>query len=319
MQVITIGETMAVFTPNQRGKMRYASSYKRSFAGAESNVAIALANLNIQVSWISQLGEDELGHAIYSLMKGHSVDTSNVTFTTKAPTGIMLKENRSVATTNVYYYRQNSAFAHIQKAQIDESLFKQAKILHITGITPLLSESAYEACMECVRFAQKHQMRIFFDPNLRMKLLSDSNQIARLKELAMHSHFFMPNVHEAQFLFNLTSADPKVILDHLSSEIKATIILKDGNRGTYFVSPEESGYVEAFQVEEVDPIGAGDAFAAGIIYSTLQKGSLKDSVLIGNAMGAMAVMAEGDIENLPTTEELDRFLKQTTGNENVFR
>lgn len=319
MQVITIGETMAVFTPTQRGKMRYASNYKRNFAGAESNVAIALANLNVQVSWISQLGEDELGHAIYSLMKGHSVDTSNVSFTTKAQTGILLKENRNAGMTNVYYYRQNSAFAHIHKTQIDESLFKQAKILHITGITPLLSESAYEACMECVRLAEKHQMRIFFDPNLRMKLLTDSNQIARLKELAQRCHVFMPNMHEAQFLFNLTSAEPKVILDQLASELKATIILKDGTHGTYFVSTEESGYVEAFQVNEVDPIGAGDAFAAGIIYSTLQNRSLKECVLIGNAMGAMAVLAEGDIENLPTTEELDRFLKQTTDNENVFR
>ncbi|ATP40413.1 2-dehydro-3-deoxygluconokinase [Solibacillus sp. R5-41] len=319
MEVITLGETMAVFTASQRGKMRYASSYKRSFAGAESNVAIALSNLNVQVSWISQLGEDELGHAIYAFMKGHSVDTSNVTFTTKAPTGLMLKENRSLGMTNVYYYRQNSAFAHIHKTQIDESLFTQAKILHITGITPLLSESAYEACMECVRLAQKHQMRIFFDPNIRMKLLTCGDQIARLKTLVMHCDFFMPNVHEAQFLFNITSADPKVILDKLASKIKATIILKDGTRGTYFVSPEESGYVEAFQVDEVDAIGAGDAFAAGMIYSTLQNGSLRDSVLKGNAMGAMAVMAEGDIENLPTIDELDRFLKQTTGNDNVFR
>ncbi|WP_308215406.1 PfkB family carbohydrate kinase [Sinobaca sp. H24] len=66
MDVITIGETMALFSPNTPGRMRYASSFDRKFGGAESNLAIGLARLGHEAGWISQIGNDELGKAMLS-------------------------------------------------------------------------------------------------------------------------------------------------------------------------------------------------------------------------------------------------------------
>lgn len=316
---MTIGETMGVFTANQIGKMRYASNFRRTFAGAESNVAIALANLNIGVSWISQLGDDELGHAIYSFMKGHGVDVSNVSFTDQAATGLMLKERRDAAHTNVYYYRKDSAFSFIPLENINEQVFQQAKILHITGITPLLSTNAYKACLRCIDLAKENGMQVVFDPNIRRKLLQHEQQKQWLKDIACQCDFFLPNMQEVRYLYDIQSEDAEEVLAELHSLLTAAIILKNGNDGTYYKTAEDKGMVPIFQVEEVDAIGAGDAFAAGVIYGILNKEHLSQAIKLGNAMGAFAVMAEGDIENLPSVKELHDFITANKSSDNVFR
>lgn len=319
MDVITFGETMAVFSPNQSGKLRYASQYSRNYAGAESNVAIGLSNLGIKVSWISQLGEDEFGEAIHSFIAGHHIDTSNVIHTSKAPTGVMFKEYRNSDNMNVYYYRKNSAFSLITKEYIKESVFKDAKILHLTGITPLLSDSAYEACLTCIKYAKANNIKVIFDPNIRMKLVEDKNDLNKLKNIALQSDYFLPNILEVNMLFELHTEEPMIILDKLKEFAIPNVILKNGINGTYYLTENETGFVQSYQVKEVDPIGAGDAFAAGLIFGIVKNESLEIAVKRGNAMGAYAVMVKGDIENLPDLAELNLFMGNKKRLDNVNR
>ncbi|WP_224654145.1 PfkB family carbohydrate kinase, partial [Escherichia coli] len=76
MDVLTIGESMVVLSPKTQGAMRYCTEFTRFFAGAESNVAIALTRLGHSVSWVSQVGDDEFGTALLSFVRGEGVDTS---------------------------------------------------------------------------------------------------------------------------------------------------------------------------------------------------------------------------------------------------
>ncbi|MFR9049426.1 MAG: PfkB family carbohydrate kinase, partial [[Clostridium] leptum] len=104
-RVITIGETMAALSPCQAGALRYVGDYQMRIAGAESNVAVGLAKLEIESAWISRLGEDELGCFVRNQIRSEGVDCGNVVFDPEHSTGLLLKETGTLET-KVYYYRE---------------------------------------------------------------------------------------------------------------------------------------------------------------------------------------------------------------------
>ena len=110
-QLITIGETMAAFTPDSVGALRYVQNFGIRTAGAESNVAVGLAKLGLEAAWVSRLGTDEFGCFIRNQLRAEGVDCSRVIYDPDHRTGIMFKET-SVGETKVFYYRENSAASH---------------------------------------------------------------------------------------------------------------------------------------------------------------------------------------------------------------
>jgi len=170
MDVVTIGESMIVLTPTSDGFMRNASHFTKKIGGAESNVAVGLARLGHKAGWISMLGDDEFGKAILAFLKGENVDVSQVTFDNEAPTGIYFKEPRRQNSTRVYYYRKDSAASKLTPSHLQNEYISKAKYVHITGITPALSESCRETVFEMIKLAKQNGSIIVFDPNLRTKL-----------------------------------------------------------------------------------------------------------------------------------------------------
>lgn len=309
MDVVTIGESMALFTPDTTGKMRYASTFSRKIAGAETNVAIGLQRLGYQTGWISRVGDDELGQTLVSFIRGEGVDVSQVTRDEKASTGLYFKELRKVDDVRVYYYRAGSAASRLEPAHINEQYIANAKYLHLTGITPALSETCYQTIIHAIDIAKKHGVPIIFDPNIREKLWS-SKQKARdvLLEIASEADIVLPGVSEAKFFFGEKSIDEYAQL--FKANGSSVVILKEGSKGTHYYTDDESGFVASYRVEHVvDPIGAGDGFAAGVISGLLEELPLDQAIARGNAIGAIVTMVNGDVEGLPDKEEIDRFLQ----------
>ena len=110
--VVTLGETMALFAPREAGPLRYISDFRLKFGGAETNFATALVRLGLSAGWISRLGDDELGRFIAHNLRGEGVDISRVGIDPEAPTGLYVKELSAVGETSVYYYRRGSAARH---------------------------------------------------------------------------------------------------------------------------------------------------------------------------------------------------------------
>ena len=157
---------MVVFNPQSNRPLRYVNTFEKTVGGAESNVATALAKLNHTVGWFSKLSNDEFGRYLISTIRGEGVDTSRVILDENNSTGIIFKEYYQRSNPNVYYYRKNSAASTISPDDIDEEYIKSAKILHLTGITPALSESAREAVYKAIEIAKANDVLISFDPNV---------------------------------------------------------------------------------------------------------------------------------------------------------
>lgn len=308
MDVVTFGETMVLFTPETTGFMRYAHTYSRKFGGSETNFAIGLARLGHSAGWISRVGDDELGKAMLSFIRGEGVDVSRVRLDAQAPTGIYFKEIRNASDVNVYYYRKGSAASLMTKDDLDETYLMQAKYLFVSGITPALSDSCREMVWEAIRLAKKHRLTVVFDPNLRKKLWTEEQARETLLAIAAEADIVLPGISEGEFLFG--ERDPIVLGQRFLDHGAKTVVLKLGEQGAHYFTREENAHVPGFPVERViDPVGAGDGFAAGLVSGLLDGLPLADAVKRANAVGAIVTMVNGDVEGLPEREDLKRFME----------
>lgn len=316
MEVITIGETMVLFDPVIDGPFRYVDQFRKRIGGAESNLAIGLARLGKDVGWISQLGDDELGNYVLSFIRGEGVDTSRVRQTSEAPTGVYIKERVREGHAQVYYYRKSSAASQLTAEIIDWEYVKQAKMVHISGITPFLSESCWKVVQQVFSFAKENGITISFDPNVRTKLWDDPEVAKqRLLQLSEASDILLAGLDEAVILLNAEDVDE--ILSYFRNKGVASVVLKDGANGVYYASNEGSGFVPSFKVDRVvDPVGAGDGFASGVLASLLEEKSLEEAVKVGAVIGAMVVSTFGDIEGLPDKKSIEQYLN---GKRDVIR
>ncbi|TFB24448.1 sugar kinase [Filobacillus milosensis] len=318
IDVFTIGETMVLFQPEQMAPLDYVSHFPKKIGGAESNVAIGLSRLGHSVGWFSKLGEDPFGRFVLKTIRGEGVDVSRCRFTTDAPTGLLFKEQLSPNDVNVYYYRQNSAASLMTENDLDEDYIAQSKILHVTGITPALSESCYQAVMKAIEIAKKHGLKIVFDPNLRLKLWSKQRAKDVLNEIAGQADVILPGLDEGQFMTGKENIED--VAKSLARRDDQTVIMKLGSEGAYIHTKDEKSYVPGFPVKQVvDPVGAGDGFAAGIISGLLKEKPWQDVVKRANAIGAMVVGMRGDIEGLPTNDSVNQFMKPNQNQRDVKR
>ena len=309
MDVITIGESMILFTPSTKGPMRYKSKYFATIAGAESNVAIGLSKLGHKVGWISRLGNDEFGKKILTFLRGEGVDVSQVILDPINQTGLYFKEMISSNDVRVHYYRKNSAASLMKPIDLNESYISEAKYLHISGITPALSETCYETILHAIDIAKSNKVKVVFDPNLRRKLWSKEKAKKVLLEITEKADIILPGIDEGEFLTGEES--PEKIAKTLYEIGPNTVVLKLGAKGAYYYTAEENKYVPPYPVKQVtDPVGAGDGFAAGFLSGLLDGLIMSKAVERAAAVGSMVTMVEGDVEGLPDRDQLNQYLEQ---------
>lgn len=310
LDVVTLGETMALFTPGKQGYLRYENQFSRSFAGSETNVAIGISRMGYKAGWISKVGKDEFGKALLMFLRGEQIDISLVK-EVAAPTGLMFKEYLRENQTRVSYYRKGSAASQMAPIDLDEEYIKQAKYLFVSGITPALSESCKETVFAAIELAKKNGVQVVFDPNLRKTLWEEHVARETLLEISKKADMILPGISEGEFLFGIS--DEAEISKKLIEMGAKKVIVKLGAKGAFYMTEEESGYVPGYQVERViDPIGAGDAFASGLLTGLLDKLPLRESIQRANAVGALVTQVKGDVEGLPERAQLSQFMKESS-------
>ena len=313
MDLVTFGESMVVFNPQSNRPLRYVNTFEKTVGGAESNVATALAKLNHTVGWFSKLSNDEFGRYLISTIRGEGVDTSRVILDENNSTGIIFKEYYQRSNPNVYYYRKNSAASTISPDDIDEEYIKSAKILHLTGITPVLSESAREAVYKAIEIAKANDVLISFDPNVRLKLWTVDEAKKVLIDIANKADIIMPGLDEAELLLGITDKDE--VCDYFLNKNAKIVAVKLGADGCYIKTKDQSYLAPGYDVSDmiVDTVGAGDGFAAGFLCGYLDNLSLKEIGEYANGMGAMATLSSGDMTGYPYFDQLMEFIGKKQG------
>ncbi len=122
LDVVTLGEAMAMFVAAQTGDLAEVESFTKRIAGAELNVAIGLARLGLNVGWVSRVGNDSFGRFTLQQLAKEGVNAQRVTVDGRYPTGFQLKSKNTDGTDpSVEYFRKGSAASHLSTADFDRA------------------------------------------------------------------------------------------------------------------------------------------------------------------------------------------------------
>jgi 2-dehydro-3-deoxygluconokinase len=300
--LVTLGETMAALTAPGIGPLRHHRHLELHVGGAESNVAISVARLGGQATWVGRVGDDELGDLVLAQLRGEGVDVRHAVRDPEASTGLMIKSRRTATVTHVTYYRSGSAGSRLEPADLPVDVIRSAGVVHVTGITPALSPFARAATFAAVEEARSAGVPVSLDVNHRAMLWGDLDPGPVLAELAARADALFAGEDEAA-LFGATG-EPEAVVARLARLGARVVVLKRGARGALAVVDDALVDVPAHAVAAVDPVGAGDAFVGGYLAELLAGADEKTRLATAAACGAFAVTVPGDWEGLPTRADL---------------
>ena len=304
IDILSFGETMAMFVAEEPGDLASITRFHKRIAGADSNVAIGLARLGFNVAWLSRVGADSFGRFVLNTLQTEGLDCQHVEIDPQHPTGFQLKSRVDDGSDpQVEYFRRGSAASHLSLDALSAPLLS-ARHLHATGIPPALSDSCNALSFELMKSMRAAGNSVSFDPNLRPSLwASEQKMIRDINALAAHAHWVLPGLSEGQLLTGYD--DPSDIAAFYLDQGAEAVVIKLGAKGAFYRTARTEEFIPAVPVSRViDTVGAGDGFAVGVISALLENLGFAQAVQRGNWIGSRAVQSRGDMEGLPTRAEL---------------
>jgi len=303
------GEVLGLIGNSAYSHLADCSTAELGFAGTESNVAIALARLGVPVRYVTALGDDPFGRKILKGLRAEGVDVAGAEITSERPTAIMLRDRIPWAEPSVFYYRRLSAFAS-RCATLAEAIdLDKSGNLFLSGITPALNTECREAMGRLLKRGASEGTQVWFDVNFRAKLWSPTEAVKFIRDHLQYIHGIFTSREEARMLFPGNEGISERFLDAGTKEV----VIKAGAEGASYTSAETALSCPAFPIsQEIDPIGAGDAFDAGFLSARFDGLPIAAQLERGCALGAMACLSRGDWEGLPMRPDLERFLRRET-------
>lgn len=310
--VITIGETMWRLSPPGYTRLDVTRSLDVNIGGAESNLAIALARLGKKAAWWSRLPDSAPGRHIAQVLQTYGVDTSGIYWQPGARLGTYFVEFGSPPRpTQVIYDRANSAASQMQPDDFDWSRLRHARCLHLTGITPALSPSCLATVRRAIKAAHAADILFTFDINYRAKLWDWDTARPIMDELAAQADFVFCAVRDARQLLQHNAAADEIAQQLHQRWQGPTVFVTNGGENSLACAGDQVVTVPTFPVTVVDRVGAGDAFAAGVLTALLDCRPLAEAVRFGNATAALKMTVASE-NTLITRDEVEALLAQTS-------
>lgn len=295
-QVVVAGEVMVLLVGEPGVPLELTGTFRTSTAGAECNVAVGLCRLGHRARWLGRVGADPLGRAVLRRLRADGIDTASVRSDDIAPTGVLIRDSHPQRPIQVGYYRSGSAASRWGPADVRDDALDGADLLHLSGITPMLSATSRAGTERLVALAAANGVPISLDPNLRLRL----GDLPRWREV------LVPLLARADIV--LAGADELDQLETTPHDLLSAgtglVVVREPDMSATAHTPSEVFRRPAELVAAVDGVGAGDAFAAGFLSGQLE--GLPVPACLGRAAhcAALAVQTVGDTEGLPYRDEL---------------
>jgi len=332
-QFVTFGEIMLRLNPPGFRRFLQADSFEVSYAGAEASVAISLANYGVPSAFVTCLPPNEIGQAAINYVRRFGVDTSQVIRTGDRIGIYFLEIGANQRPSKVIYDRTHSAISEVKPGTIPwNEVFSQAKWFHFTGITPAISQSAADVCLEAVTSAKDRGLTVSCDLNYRGKLWKYGKTASEvISGLVPYVDIVSGNEEDCERVFGIKGADVR-LAEEISAERYSQVASKLAERfpnlkkvcislrGSISATHNTWSAVlydgrklyttakyDIFNV--VDRLGSGDAFTGALIYSLLVGKSDQEALDFATAASALKHSIFFD-PNLVSIQEIENLLRE---------
>lgn len=316
--VITFGETMIRLSPPGHLRLEQTSTLNMSVGGAELNVAAGVARLGLKSAWVSRLPSNPLGRMIANKAREFGVDVSHILWAGDERVGLYFVEyGAEPRPTQVHYDRKESAFAHIQPGMLDwKAILQGVCLLHVGGIMPALSPTAWEVQKEAMLAAHEAGCLVSYDVNYRAALWSVEEARARQLPLMDCVDILITSLPDQPDITELVSGlkgdNPMDVARRVAEKFAFKAILVtmrkslSAQRGflTSLAFANGELYTDRhYEITTIDPLGGGDAYVAGFLTGYLE-GDVEHAVRLGNAFSALKQTSPTDFP-WPTRAEAE--------------
>ena len=309
LDFICVGRANVDLYAEQDTLLKDSYTFVKSVGGSPANIAVSLNRLGAKVGFIGRVSKDPLGDFVYNYLQAEGVDLAGLNYDASgAKTSLAFAEVKR-ENCSVVFYRKDAVDMNIQPAEIDQAYIKNAKAVVLTG-TAFSRNPSREAMFAIIRHAKENDAHIVLDLDYRASEWTNTAETARhYQKAAELSDIVIGNKEEFEVL-DYDNKNHEEMARHLLASGASLVILKNGKEGSLaFAKNAEIIKMGAFDVQAIKPYGAGDAFAGTLLYGLSRGISLRNSLEMASAAGAILVSKFGCAEAMPYLEELEQFMK----------
>ncbi len=318
-KAICIGELVIDFVSTTTDRcLAECAGFTKAPGGAPANVAVGLSRVGIDSGFIGKVGDDPFGDSLRTTLEENGVDTSCLISGTGCRTTLAFVATRSDGMKDIICYRNPGADMLLTPDEIDETYLQSADLFHY-GSVSLSHQPSRDATLKAIQCAKDAGAFLSYDPNLRLVLWDSPADAKRWIWEAM-PYADVAKLAEEEWEFVTDTSDLQRGSERILDVGVDLVVVTRGEHGCYYNDGSNQGYVDGFQVDVVDPLGAGDGFVAAMLVKLMQtvgagreplrlnEGQLRNIMTYANAAGALSTQQVGCIPALPTASEIEAFL-----------
>ena len=303
LDLLCMGEPLLEFN-QAKGEAYYLPGH----GGDTSNCAIAAARQGAKVGYFTALGADEFGDSFMTLWQRENVDASTVIRNPSAHTGIYFVSHGETGH-RFSYLRAGSAASRIRPEDVPEPVISQAKILHLSGISQAISDSACDAVFRAIEIARANSVQVSYDTNLRLQLWPLTRARAIIHAAMAYCDIALPGLEDAEHLTGLS--EPDAIADFYLKLGASVVALTLGAQGTLVATPEQRRRIQGRRVTPVDATAAGDTFDGAFLAELAVGRDPFQAAAYANAAAALSTQGYGAVAPMPRRQQVEAFLADT--------
>lgn len=293
VDIVCMGEPLIEFNQREAG----VPQFQMGHGGDTSNAAIAAARSGARVGYLTAVGDDAFGASLRDLWAREGVDQASVVTDPAAPTGIYFvthgPEGHAFS-----YLRAGSAASRFGLTDKARDLIRNARVLHLSGISHAISSTACDAAFDAMAVAKAAGVTVSYDTNLRLRLWPLARATAVIEAATRQSDIVLPGLDDARQLTGL--ATPDAIADHYLAGGARIVALTLGKEGALVATPADRRLIPSISVNAVDATGAGDCFDGAFLAEWLRTGDAFKAGAYAVVAAALSTLGYGAVAPLPT-------------------
>lgn len=325
LDIICLGRVAVDLYAQQMGaRLEDVTSFAKYLGGSPGNIAFGAARLGLRSALLSRVGDDPMGRFILETLQREGCDTRGIGVDTQRLTALVLLGLKARHDNPLVFYRENCADMALSREDIDEGFIASSRALLVSG-THLSTEGVFGASLRALELAERHDVRRALDIDYRpvlwgltgkaagdIRYVADASVTRRIQSVLPLFDLVLGTEEE----FRIAGGDDDLItaLRHVRGVTAASLVVKLGARGCMVLDGAIPATLElvpihrGVEVEVLNVLGAGDAFAAGFLSGWLTGGDVERCCQLANLCGALVVSRHACAPAMPTRAEIDHIL-----------
>ncbi|QTL97728.1 sugar kinase [Iocasia frigidifontis] len=307
-EVLIMGEMLVeIMRPDVGIELYKPGLFKGPYpSGAPAIFIDTVARLGHDTAIIGGVGKDDFGKSLLDRFKRDGVNCDYVLQSEERATGVAFVTYFSDGSRKFIFHMGNTPA--VEAKMPDVSRLKDVKYFHIMGCSLMSNKDFAQEILKTMRALVKQGTKVSFDPNIRKELLTDDSIYAVVNEVVTNTSVFLPGIEEL-----LMITEEKNIKEAIKKSFRnpnlEVLALKNGSKGSTIYTRNQVVEMGVYEVEQLDPTGAGDCFDGAFIAGLVDGKNVLDAAKMGAAAGAINAAAFGPMEGDISIETVNKIIK----------